>query len=96
MPTSGPSCRRSPGQAGYAALKADREDLDRYVVALGDVTPERFSAWSDQEQIAFLVNAYNALTLVSIIDRYPVDIIMLDFRCLALAALPRRWQQPHS
>ncbi|QEY32041.1 DUF547 domain-containing protein [Synechococcus sp. RSCCF101] len=63
------------GQVDYAALQADRAGLDRYAAAIGEVSPERFAAWPEAEQIAFLINAYNALTLVSIVDRYPVDSI---------------------
>ena len=63
------------GGVDYAGLQADRDALDRYVAALGTVPPSRFDAWPEPEQIAFLINAYNAFTLVSIVDRYPVKSI---------------------
>ena len=63
------------GGVDYAGLQADRDGLDRYVAALGAVPRSRFDAWPEPEQIAFLINAYNAFTLVSIVDRYPVKSI---------------------
>ncbi len=56
----------------YAALKADRALLDRYLSQLAAVTSEEFEAWPEPEQIAYLINAYNAYTLETIIDHYPI------------------------
>ncbi len=63
------------GRVDYAALKADRGPLDRYAASLGAVPAATYESWPDAEKIAFLINAYNAFTLVSIIDRYPVKSI---------------------
>ena len=63
------------GRVDYAGLRADRAGLDRYAAALGAVPRATYQAWSEAEKIALLINAYNAMTLVSIIDRYPVDSI---------------------
>lgn len=56
----------------YAALKADRALLDRYLDQLAAVTAEEFEGWSEPEQIAYLINAYNAYTIETIIDHYPI------------------------
>ena len=63
------------GQVNYAKLKENRAGLDRYNQSLGNVAPETFQSWSEAEKIAFLVNAYNSLTLQAILDHYPVDSI---------------------
>jgi hypothetical protein len=60
------------GMVDYAALQRDPAQLERYLKALADLPPERFSSWSEAEQIALLINAYNALTLRSIIDHDPI------------------------
>ena len=60
------------GMVDYAALQRDPAQLDRYLQALVDLPPESFSSWSEAEQIALLINAYNALTLRSIIDHDPI------------------------
>ena len=60
------------GLVDYAGLQANREQLDRFNQSLGAVTPETYASWTEAEQIAFLTNAYNSLTLQSIIDRDPL------------------------
>lgn len=61
------------GRVDYAALKANRERLDRYLERLGDVQPATFASWSEADRIAFLINAYNAYTLQIIINHYPIS-----------------------
>lgn len=63
------------GEVDYAKLKENRAALDRFNQSLAELNPATYSAWSEAEQIAFWVNAYNSLTLQAIIDRYPVDSI---------------------
>ncbi|WP_323356828.1 DUF547 domain-containing protein [Cyanobium gracile] len=60
------------GLVDYAALQRDPAQLDRYIRALGALAPERFASWSEAEQIALLINAYNAFTLRAIIDNDPI------------------------
>lgn len=60
------------GWVDYAALKADREQLDRYLTGLAEVTEEKFGGWSEAERVAYLINAYNAYTLETVIDHYPI------------------------
>ena len=57
----------------YAALQADRTMLDRYLEGVASVTTEQFAAWSELDQIAYLINAYNAYTIETIIDHYPIE-----------------------
>jgi hypothetical protein len=59
----------------YTALKANRQDLDRYLGEVAAVAEPDFKQWSEQQRLAFLINAYNAYTLQLIIDHYPVKSI---------------------
>jgi hypothetical protein len=54
----------------YRALKLERARLDRVVDQLA-IT--RVASLSRDEQLAFWLNAYNALVLRTVIDRYPID-----------------------
>ena len=54
----------------YRALKLERAKLDGYVNLLASVRADRLSR---NEQLAFWLNAYNALVLRVVIDHYPVD-----------------------
>ena len=56
----------------YAALERDRADLDAYLTSVARVTKEAFESASEEAQVAYLINAYNAYTLASIIDHYPI------------------------
>ena len=60
------------GLVDYETLQRDPARLDRYLQAMADLSPARFASWSKAEQIALLINAYNALTLRSIIEHNPI------------------------
>lgn len=60
------------GMVSYKALKAGSQKLDAFTAALANLDPQTFDGWSEEEKIAFWVNAYNALTLKAIIDHYPI------------------------
>jgi len=55
------------GFVDYAALTADRAALDRYLASLADAD---VWAFEDHEQLAILINAYNAFTLRLITEHY--------------------------
>ena len=63
------------GMVDDGALKKDRVKLDQYLEACAKVNKATFQSWSDDEQLALLINLYNAATLQLIIDNYPVDSI---------------------
>ena len=60
------------GMVDYRGLKDNREKLDAFATSLGQLDPAAYDAWDDAHKIAFLINAYNALTLKLIIDHYPI------------------------
>jgi len=59
----------------YGRLKEDSGDLDRYLSQLEKVTLDEFQTYSRNEQLAFLINAYNAYTVKLILDHYPLKSI---------------------
>ena len=60
------------GLVDYKGLQANRQQLDRFNQSLGSISPETYAAWNEAKQVAFLINAYNAFTLQSIIDQNPI------------------------
>jgi hypothetical protein len=60
------------GLVDYEALQAEPEALNSFVAQLGAVSPTAYEDWSQPEKIAFLINAYNAITLQSIIAQQPL------------------------
>ncbi|MDF1815949.1 MAG: DUF547 domain-containing protein [Verrucomicrobiales bacterium] len=63
------------GMVDYQGLKKKRQPLDSYLKTTGAVSEKDFQKWTQSEQIAFLINVYNAETLQLIIDNYPVTSI---------------------
>lgn len=56
----------------YAALKADRDGLDRAVAALDSAESRSEPSWTREQRMAFWINAYNLFTLRAIVDHYPI------------------------
>ncbi len=60
----------------YERLKTDSQQANHafpsYLKALAAVSPKQFDSFSRDRQMAFLINAYNALTVKLILDHYPV------------------------
>src|SRR6266480_3342367 len=55
----------------YAGMAQDREPLRVYLQGLSAVEEAQFDTWSKPQQMAFLVNAYNAFMVEKILTRYP-------------------------
>jgi len=55
----------------YRWLKTHEDQLDDYLKQISDVQAATYGKWSEAEQIAFLINSYNGLTLKLILSKYP-------------------------
>lgn len=64
----------------YETLQQNRQALDSYNASLASITPAQRESWSEAEQIAYWVNAYNSLTLASIIDQAPLKASIKDIK----------------
>ncbi|MBR9777175.1 MAG: DUF547 domain-containing protein [Cytophagales bacterium] len=62
------------GTVDYKGFMADVDKLDAYLASLSSNAPDR-AAWSEAEQLAYWINAYNAFTIKLILDHYPVKSI---------------------
>jgi hypothetical protein len=60
------------GMVNYRALQADRAQLDAFAASVGRLDLKVYEGWEKPEKIAFLINAYNALTLEAILANYPI------------------------
>ena len=58
-------------RADYAAFKRDQDALDLYLDGLAAVTAAEYQGWTREQQLAFLINAYNAYTIKFVLTRYP-------------------------
>ena len=55
----------------YRGLAADRSALQAVLAQWSAVTPAQFAAFSRDQQMAFLINAYNGFTAELILTKYP-------------------------
>jgi hypothetical protein len=58
-------------QVDYAGIGRDRTQLARYLAATSAVSRAEFDHWPAPEQLAFLINAYNAWTVELIVRAGP-------------------------
>lgn len=63
------------GLVSYRSLATDRSALTAYLAELSAVRQSEFDAFTREDQLAFLINAYNAFTLELILRHYPVKSI---------------------
>ena len=60
------------GRIDYAGLKKDRGKLNQFVTHLQTIDPEGLP---EDDRKAFWINAYNALTVQTVVENYPVKSI---------------------
>lgn len=59
----------------YEQLIQRRSELDLYLENLSSVSRQSFNEFSEQQQLAFLINTYNGYQLKQVIDHYPIKSI---------------------
>lgn len=55
----------------YAGFSGDRAEFSKVLAELSSVTQAEFDSFSRDQQLAFLINAYNAFTIELILSKYP-------------------------
>ena len=58
-------------RVNYKGLASERAELTKTLEAFSAVTPAQFATFTKEQQMAFLINAYNAFTLELILTKYP-------------------------
>ena len=81
------------GDVYYRALKAERARLDGFITYQGSVAVDKLSR---DEQLAFWLNAYNALVLKTVIDHYPITGRSADYPAKSIRQIPGAFERlPH-
>ena len=81
------------GDVYYRAIKSERAKLDSYVGQLARASVEKASR---EEQIAFWLNAYNALVLRTIADHYPIQGRSSEYPAKSIRQIPGAFERlPH-
>ena len=58
-------------RVNYKAFAADRGELKKVLDSFSAVTKSDFDKWLREQQMVFLINAYNAFTVELILTKYP-------------------------
>ncbi len=58
-------------QVNYVGMLANRGELRAYLAGLAEIQTEEFELWSEADQLAFLINTYNAWTIELVLTEYP-------------------------
>jgi hypothetical protein len=61
----------SASRVDYAGFGADRNAFQACLDGLSAVTEVDYRSWTREQQLAFLINAYNAFTVKLVLTRYP-------------------------
>jgi uncharacterized protein DUF547 len=81
------------GDVYYRALKAERAKLDGFVNLQAATAVDKLSR---EEQLAFWLNAYNALVLKTVIDHYPIAGRSADYPAKSIRQIPGAFERlPH-
>ena len=74
----------------YRALRSDRSRLDRYVNAIASAD---VAGRPRDEQIAFWINAYNAIALKTVVDQYPIPVRSKEYPARSIRQVPGAFER---
>jgi hypothetical protein len=78
------------GLVYYRALRQERARLDQFVASLAGAS---IDSAPRAEQIAFWLNAYNALVLRTVIDHYPIPLRAANYPAHSIRQIPGAFDQ---
>ena len=78
------------GMVYYRALKSDRGKLDAFVNSIAEAN---VSGRPRDEQIAFWLNAYNALVLRTVVDHYPIAARSKEYPARSIRQIPGAFER---
>jgi len=78
------------GYVYYRALRSERSRFDTYVNSLADV---EVGSLPRDDQLAFWLNAYNALVLRTVIDHYPIQGRSPDYPPKSIRQIPGAFER---
>ncbi len=82
------------GLVYYRAVQAQRGMLARYIASL-DLAPPAFAALSREDQMALLINAYNAIALHSAAQSYPIQGRASAYPAKSIRQIPGVYERKH-
>ena len=78
------------GLVNYKAFLLDRENLKNYLTSLSKAPPAK--NWTNEEKLAYWINAYNAFTIELILEHYPINSIKDIGSSISIPFVNTPWQ----
>ncbi len=78
------------GDVYYRAMKSERARLDGYLNLLATASVDKLPR---EEQMAFWLNAYNALVLRTVVDHYPIQGRATEFPAKSIRQIPGAFER---
>jgi Protein of unknown function, DUF547 len=83
------------GRVDYRRLAEHPRPLHLYAQSLAAISSHELAAWPRNDQLAFWINAYNAFTLLTILEHYPLSrgsVVGLAFPANSIWQIPNVWR----
>ncbi len=84
------------GMVNYQKMKEGHKNLNNFLIAMARLDFKAYQSWDEKAEIAFWINAYNALTLKAIIDHYPIKAGLLSglaYPANSIRQIPGVWDK---
>jgi hypothetical protein len=84
------------GLVNYKTLRRKRRELLDVMKDFDDLHPAIYMSWSNNEKIAFWINAYNIFTLKLIVDNYPIkarSYLLMFYPKNSVMHIPGAWNK---
>lgn len=59
----------------YSKIKSNPKKLKQYLSQITSVSQKKYNSFNRNQKLSFLINAYNAYTILFIVDNYPIKSI---------------------
>lgn len=59
-------------KVNYKGFINNLGEFNKYLETLNNIDPDEFVNWTENQKLAYWINAYNAFTIKAIIDHYPI------------------------
>lgn len=82
------------GLVYYRAVQASRAGLARYIASL-NLPAGEFARLSRDEQVALLINAYNAIVLETVVQHYPIAPRVKTYPAKSIRQIPGAYDRTH-
>ena len=80
------------GLVDYTHWKLKQGNLDRFLKQIDDLSPIAYDQFTESQKKAFWINAYNALTIKSVLQHYPIHGTLDYYPANSFRQIPNGWE----